>query len=234
MALRTLAPIIGFICQMTSLKYISVGTFTVIFSTNPFITTIFASIIHGTKISRIEIMAMVISFIGVIVVVSDKSNEETQSSGATTLYATLTGLALAFAPTLAFCANGLLAYSLRPLHFTVQLFYLALASVLFASFCGLGQLLVQGRTLFLQLNLNQFQLLLGLGCSDLGVFMFSTLGFTYGGPSVALFGFAGIVWAFIADVYVFDQTVSIQQLVPVACIAIVAIVVGYLKSNNRI
>ena len=121
MALRMLAPIIGFICQITSLKYISVGIFTVIYSMNPFITTILASIILGTKISRIEIMAMVISFIGVIVVVTSKTNEEPQSStsGATTLYATLTGLALAFGPTLAFSANGLLAYSLRPLHFTV-------------------------------------------------------------------------------------------------------------------
>ena len=107
---------------MTSLKYISVATFTVIFSTNPFITTIFASIVHGTKISRIEIVGMIISFVGVIVVVSSKTNGDPQSSASgttATLYATMTGLGLAIAPTLAFSANGLLAYSLRPLHFTV-------------------------------------------------------------------------------------------------------------------
>ena len=105
-----------------SLRYISVAIFTVIFSTNPFITTIFASIVHGTKISRIEIIGMIISFFGVILVVTSKASEYSQISASeptTTLYATMIGLGLAIPPTLAFSANGLLAYSLRPLHFTV-------------------------------------------------------------------------------------------------------------------
>ena len=62
----------------------------------------------------------------------------------------------------------------------------------------------------MQLDSNQFWLLIGVGCAELGGFVFTTLGFTYGGPSVALYGFTGIVWAFMADLFVLNNPVSIH------------------------
>ena len=53
-------------------------------------------------------------------------------------------------------------------------------------------------------------MLLLIGCSELGANTFNTLAFTYGSPEVALFGFSGIVWAFVAEALIFNNPVSLQ------------------------
>ena len=113
--------------------------FTVIFSTNPFITTILASFLFGTKVSRIEIAGMIVCFACVVLVISAKTGSDPSSeTQMTSVLGPLLGMTLAFAPATAYSINGLLAYSMRPLHFTIQLFYVALCMVLVSSCIGLG------------------------------------------------------------------------------------------------
>lgn len=99
-----------------------------------------------------------------------------------TLTATLIGSGFAFVPAASYSVNGLLAYSLRPLHFTVQLFYAALGMILIAVLFGLGELLLQGRTQFLQLDAYQITLLFFACCFVCGENVFQTLAFTHGSP----------------------------------------------------
>ena len=207
---RIVFPAFAFMCLVKSLTYIPVSTFTVIFATNPFITTILASLIYRIRISRVEIAAMVICFTCVIFVVTGKPSDPQSDVATSTTQSTLIGVGLAFVPALNYSTSGLLSFSLRPLHFTVQLFYLGLFAATLSICLGIGELLVHGRTLFLHLDSTQYFLLSVLGCSELGAMTLMTLAFTYGNPTVALFGFSSIVWAFLADAFVFHNTVCMQ------------------------
>ena len=84
---------------------------------------------------------MVISFVGVIVVVSSKASADPHnlvSDGSSALLAPFIGGVFAFVPAHVYSINGLLAFSLRPLHFTVQLFHVALAMLIISSLLGLA------------------------------------------------------------------------------------------------
>ena len=162
MALRVLIPIVAYSAQLNSLNFIPVTIFTVIFSTNPFITTIIASCTLGTKVSRVEIVAMVICFACVMLIVATKNDSSSVSEQAS-VFGPVIGMALAFAPTTAYSVNGLLAFKMRPLHFSVQLFYVALGLVLVPCVYSLGQLLIQGSTDLLSIDYSQLGFLAVIG-----------------------------------------------------------------------
>ena len=181
MAMRLIVPLVAYVAQLTSLKYIPITTFTVIFSTNPFITTLLASCFFSLTVSPIEIVAMIVCFACVVTVVSAKG-DTTEAIETTSLLEPLFGMVLAFAPAIAYSIQGLLAYKMRPLHFTVQLFYVALGFILVSICTSIFQLLFQGTTDFLHLDNEQLGFLIIIAFGMCFENLFSTLAFTYGSP----------------------------------------------------
>ena len=166
-------------------------------------------------------------------IVSEK-NDSTSASQTASAFGPLIGMALAFAPATAYSVNGLLAFKMRPLHFTVQLFAVALCLTIFPCIIAAFELLAQGSTEFLQFDHSQLGFLVIIGIGMCFENLFQTLAFTYGGPQVTLFGFSAIVWSFLIDIFVFKRPISTQELVPITCIACIGITIGYLKSINKI
>lgn len=61
-----------------------------------------------------------------------------------------------------------------------------------------------------------------------------TMAYQYGKPStVALFSYTNLMWAFLADVLVFQRPVSLGQLLPTLFIATLTISLGVAKACER-
>lgn len=61
-----------------------------------------------------------------------------------------------------------------------------------------------------------------------------TLAYQNGKPStVALFSYTNLMWAFFADVFIFNRPVSLGQLLPTLFIATLTISLGVAKACER-
>lgn len=76
---RIIVPNLTFVCACYALKQVEVSTYTVIFQTNPFLTSIGAYCFLKTVISKTDVTAMVACFLAVICIVVNKSSSPASS-----------------------------------------------------------------------------------------------------------------------------------------------------------
>ena len=115
--------IITAMSYLGTIKYIPVSLATLIFYTNPLVTVILAALFVGERSTRMEIVATVVAFAGLVAVL-EVSFTSLQPLGV------ILGMVASFGAAVLFVMSARVMDSLHPARFT---FFIALSSTLFAS-----------------------------------------------------------------------------------------------------
>lgn len=77
---RSIAGLIGFTCNILSLKYLPIFVQQIVFNTAPFWTAILGFLILGTNVTSFDIQCMIGCFFGVVTLIFGKTEEDLEEA----------------------------------------------------------------------------------------------------------------------------------------------------------
>lgn len=163
MAVRATFGQITFILFMSCLALLPLAIQMVIFQTSPFWAAIIARIFLKEAMSNLEIVAMIISFGGVMTIAFANPDAAGGEDGEN--LTKIIGICMALAAAWLFAASNVINRYLKNMHFSMVLFYHALCGVILASSAILIEKLVTGNP-FRVYTANQYKNMLFCCCFD--------------------------------------------------------------------
>ena len=214
--LRCLAGTFGFFCMMSAPKYLPLGILTVVSRFNIFTTTALSGWWIGEWITCFEVIAMLLSFGGIILIgIAQKQNEQSEESAVSPAQFNL-GIALV----LGFCIfSSLASVSSRRLksvnYAVIQFNYALVSSVIMgltlAFICVKNNevpFVYESRITYIELLSAAFINMLSQNVD--------TIANQNANPAtLSLFAYVGVFYMFLSDILFFEFTLNMPQLVGV-------------------
>jgi drug/metabolite transporter (DMT)-like permease len=229
MVFRSTVGQLGFLSFNISVMYAPVSLAFIIFNTNPFMISVLGLLLNGEPIHRYEIVGMLLSFIGLVVL--SWSSLTSQDGQGSDFSEKLIGIIASFACAVFFSVSCVVNRKLKDVHFLVNSSLHSTVGITIAVALRLALLLTLGKPF--KLFEYPFNVLLkaqmGGFCDSIAVmsviiaFMSDASGF------VSLFGYLEVVYAFFVDVIIFKIKFTLLQLLSAFFIVGVTITVAYIK-----
>eukprot|EP00352_Strombidinopsis_acuminata_P002455 CAMPEP_0176395482 /NCGR_PEP_ID=MMETSP0126-20121128/43443_1 /TAXON_ID=141414 ORGANISM="Strombidinopsis acuminatum, Strain SPMC142" /NCGR_SAMPLE_ID=MMETSP0126 /ASSEMBLY_ACC=CAM_ASM_000229 /LENGTH=378 /DNA_ID=CAMNT_0017768385 /DNA_START=27 /DNA_END=1163 /DNA_ORIENTATION=+ len=233
MVLRSIFGTIGFIGMAYNLTLLPMAVIMIIYQTNPFWNSLLSYWVNGDPVQKVEIVAMIICFIGVVIIATSKLGQDFSltdtSLGDTTVAMQVGGGILAFGLAWQFAIVGTLNRKMKDLHFTVIMYNHTLLGMFIAVIWLTISALVS-QEIPLLYSAHQYWLI-GAACVC-DVISVNSLTIAYQADKaafVSLVGQLNIVYAFTADYFIFDQVPSSLEIKGAAMIVCVTLFIGILK-----
>ena len=227
-----------------SLELIPYSLFVVLYQTSPFMTSILSYCVNGEKITCVEALGMVLSFIAVSCIAysaeqsaeqSAEIEEEVEASAEKSVTQYLLGIG--FILLAAACLSGCAVFnrSLKTIDFNVVMAYQGIFGILIASSYEVGRTFISGSDESIWRLVSLYD---ASDCSFLGVGLLMDVGglfcltIAYQKSEcgfVSLVGFVRIVYALLVDVFIFEESIGFVAIVGSGVICLVAIVVTIAK-----
>ena len=219
-----------FACFVMVLAMIPLYLAMILLQTSPFWAGILGYFINKEPIEKFEYVAMILCFTGVLIITFGKSEDPNASADDDSATRTF-GIAFAFFIAWLFAACNVINRYLKGLHYAMVIFYHALCGLTLAASYILIEHFVTGNP-FRTYTADQYKTILlccffdfcAVNCQTLA-FQNDTSGF------VSLIGYMGVIYAFMADVFIFDVTISPVEIV--GALLILAITVGVSVTKIR-
>jgi len=127
MVLRSIFGSLGFVGMAYNLTLLPMAVIMIIYQTNPFWNSLLSYLINGDRVQKIEIVAMVICFIGVVIIATSQLGMQSDENSSTALDNTTTAMQLgggilAFALAWQFAVVGTLNRKMKEIHFSVIMY----------------------------------------------------------------------------------------------------------------
>jgi len=223
--LRSCMGISALVGVTVALTMMPLSLTTIIFNLAPFWASILALLIHKESISKLEYLAMLITFAGVVGVVLGPNQ-----NGAAWPNLTL-GIAIGLVTSFGYAINNVLNRSLKEVHFSVLLFYHTLIGSMLCLLIFGTYSAVKGVP-FLSNTREGWVIIVISGVLDfvcvgsmIIAYQSDTTAF------VSLLGYSQVVYAFLIDIFVFKQTITGFQLFCALVICATTIAVALFKSQ---
>ena len=225
-----------------SLQMISFSLLVIIYQTAPFWMTYLSYRINGEPIYKLEALAMVLCFIGVFFIVSSEEPKQNelllgntervdserleQIANSQNLLLKVGGIVLTFAASWMSAGVGVFNRSLKHVPFSVVLFYGAFFGVAVTFLYLFVAVLLFNRPLYFLdfAPIDNSFLFMATGFGAIGI-MSQTIAYQSGNSGfVALFSFLNVIYALVADLFIFQEPINKTQVI--ASLAIVGICLG--------
>jgi len=119
--------------QMSSLAYLPLSLFMVIYQTMPLLASLMAFVLFGTRIRPLELCAMISCFTAVVVIIFNSKVDPVDESVDPALCENslhlFIGVVMATLTTIVSAINGVSSTLLMNLHYSKQLFYVAMFGI---------------------------------------------------------------------------------------------------------
>lgn len=213
-----------------------------LFNTAPFWASMLGWFFNSEKISGFEILAMLVSFGGVLcIALSGHSNDDDSATAVGTKEedkipgSHLIGSGLVFCTSWCYAFVGILTRRMQKVNFAVMLFYYAIVAFLVTCMMIAGECLVNGShvRLFSDYSATQFGWMflvsvinyIGLNCNTIAL-QNERSGF------ITLLGYIGLVYAFLGDWLIFNEVLYLLEICGILVIVVMNIMLICTKWTN--
>ena len=241
--IRSVAGQVTFGLMNVSFALIPIGTAFIMLQTSPFWTSILACLIVGEKIRVIEILGIVASFIGVVMIGLNKQQGEDADSEDLPMNSGETGevdeedgrtstewlgLGLAMLAAWTYSVNSVFNRKLKDLEVSVIMIYYGFGGIVAAITYITAERLIVGE--FRIYTATQYLILTASAIAD--VIEINSMTIAYQRDSsgfVSLLGFTVVIYGFLADVFIFQESIQPLELAGAILILAATVTVSVIK-----
>lgn len=219
LAWRSLFGTIGFTCQAVGTPMIPLVVLQTINGTSPFWAGVLGWCFLRESISRFEICAMVLSFVGICIIASSKAITSTagdvvMDDEGDSLVMILVGSSLIFVNAWMFASVAIVTRQMQKLHFTVNLFYYSILATVVVLIILVAESLAKWEPIRLWSYSWQQWLFMCSAClaNYIGMNCLTIAMQNERSGFISLLGYIGVVYAFLGDIFIFKEQFNLLQL----------------------